>query len=52
MSIQRGYDGRYQYNDQEEFRHAEIPDELKDLRACLRCSLIKTIEQVSGGGVL
>ncbi len=25
---------------------ADIPDEFKGLRACLRCSLIKTFEQV------
>lgn len=28
---------------------AEIPDELKGLRACLRCSLLKTFRQVSVG---
>ena len=26
---------------------AEIPDELKGLRSCLRCSLIKTFRQVN-----
>lgn len=29
-----------------EYQHAVIPDELKALRSCLRCSLIKTFEQV------
>jgi hypothetical protein len=31
---------------EEEYEMAEIPDVFKDLRACLRCSLIKTFEQV------
>ena len=26
--------------------HADIPDEFKELRACLRCTLIKTFTQV------
>ena len=29
-----------------EYQTAEIPEEFKALRACLRCSLIKTFEQV------
>ena len=32
--------------DDEEYITADIPDEFKGLRACLRCSLIKTFEQV------
>jgi len=34
------------YDDENEFFHAEIPDNFKDTRACLRCSLIKTFQQV------
>ncbi|KAJ1422375.1 putative transcription protein [Ochromonadaceae sp. CCMP2298] len=30
---------------EEEYEMAEMPDKFKDLRACLRCSLIKTFEQ-------
>lgn len=32
--------------DEEEYITADIPDEFKALRACLRCSLVKTFEQV------
>ncbi len=27
--------------------HADIPDEFKGLRCCLRCSLLKTYDQVT-----
>ena len=32
--------------DEDEYVTAEIPEEFKALRACLRCSLIKTFTQV------
>eukprot|EP01032_Pedospumella_encystans_P008294 gene8294-9866_t len=36
--------------DDEEYITADIPDEFKGLRACLRCSLIKTFEQFNDKG--
>lgn len=34
----------------EYFDHAELPDELKGLRACLSCALVKTYTQFSDQG--
>ena len=33
-------------DDDNDFLCADIPDNMKDTRACLRCSLIKTFQQV------
>eukprot|EP00428_Durinskia_dybowskii_P077903 CAMPEP_0170354380 /NCGR_PEP_ID=MMETSP0117_2-20130122/72_1 /TAXON_ID=400756 /ORGANISM="Durinskia baltica, Strain CSIRO CS-38" /LENGTH=123 /DNA_ID=CAMNT_0010608335 /DNA_START=62 /DNA_END=433 /DNA_ORIENTATION=- len=36
--------------DEDEYITADIPEEFKALRACLRCSLIKTFEQFNDKG--